>query len=362
MHTSIRPNANVLDLYREPERMNERLNMIRLDRNERLGPFPTATFTEMKRLFTADLLSTYPDPTPLYAKVSRMTGLAEDCFFFTNGSDAALRLIFHAFLQKGDTVVLSDPSYAMLSVYAKIREARAALVPYDDCIRLDLQRLEGLLHARPRLLALPNPDQPTGTVVPSDSLRRLIALAEQSGTVVVIDEAYHPFYPNSVVPWVKEFSNLLVTRSFSKAYGLSGLRLGMMIGSAPLVEYASRLRGLHEVNAMAVIIGGYLLDHPKVIDDYVKEVSLGREVLRQGANEMGLGFPTCYANFQLMQVPPAHSTRAIMEGMKGRGYLIKGDFRASCLRDCIRATVGPPDLMKRFLIELKATLGEGREL
>jgi histidinol-phosphate aminotransferase len=357
MSLPIKPIPQLQELYREPERMNERATMIRLDRNERLSPFPASVFADMMRSITPATISTYPDPTPLYGCLARLTGLSEDNLFFTNGSDAAIRMILQAFINPGDTLVLTNPTYAMLPVYARIFRANVVEVPYDEKVQLDLAQLEQLIDARPRMVAIPNPDQPTGTVLAPDVLRGLVARAEQAGVLFVIDEAYFPFYPHSAITWVKDYSNLLVTRSYSKAWGLSGLRLGVMAGSTELVNYASRVRGLHEVNTFAAHLGCYLMDHPEVVDAYVAEVDLGREALRQGAKAMGLGFPVCHTNFQLMRCPGI-DTAKVVESMKRRGYLIKGGFRAPAIRDCIRATVGPADLMQRFLGDLKLSFEE----
>ncbi len=341
--------------------MDERSAAVRLDRNERLAPFAPSIFAEMSRLVTAELISTYPDPTPLYGKISRLEGLPEDHFFFTNGSDAALRLSLQAFIEPGDGLLLSEPSYAMLGVYAKILGAATRVVPYEAGISLDLGQIENWLEEGVRLLVLPNPDQPTGTIVAPERLRALITTAEKKGTVVVVDEAYYPFYRETAAAWVREFSNLLVTRSFSKAWGLSGLRLGVMIGQPKLVEYASRLRGLHEVNAVAVALGGYLLDHPAIVEDYVAVVEEGRKVVRWGAQDLSLGFPACHTNFQLLRLCRNEDSKRILDAMKQRGFLIKGAFRAPALRDCIRATVGPPELMRRFLAALGDVLQTERE-
>src|ERR1051326_6296076 len=131
MPPEILPIPPLRDLFREPERMNERAGLVRLDRNERLSAFSPAVFADMMKLLTPELVSTYPDLTPLYGRMSRLTGLPEDCFFFTNGSDAALRLIVGAFIQPGETLVLTDPTYAMLKVYSKITEAKLQTIPYD---------------------------------------------------------------------------------------------------------------------------------------------------------------------------------------------------------------------------------------
>lgn len=354
--SDIEPIPQIQELYREPERMSERTGLVRLDRNERLSPFPASAFAEMKELVTPDLISTYPDPAPLYSRMSRVTGLREECFFFTNGSDAALRLILQAFIRPGDKLVCSNPSYAMLSVYAKITQANVQSVPYTAGIHLDVDRIIALLNEQPRMLVLPNPDQPTGTVIAPAQLKNIIEIARSNGTIVTIDEAYYPFYPESVLNWVNEYENLLLTRSFSKAWGLSGLRLGLMAGSPRLVEYASRLRGLHEVNAMAAAIGCYMLDHPEIVEEYVLEVETGRKALESGAKKLRIGFPPCYTNFQLLKLDEGVNTKNIVEKIKSHGFLIKGGFSAPALTDYIRTTVGPVDLMNRFLVALTEVL------
>ncbi|MBM3851878.1 MAG: histidinol-phosphate aminotransferase family protein [Verrucomicrobia bacterium] len=357
MATAIKPTPQLRDLYREPERMSERQEMIRLDRNERLSAFPASVFADMMRSITAETISTYPDPTPLYSRLARLSGLPEDCFFATNGSDAALRMILQAFLSPGETLVLSSPTYAMLPVYGRIFGANVVEVPYDEQVRLDTARLGQLIDSHPRVVAIPNPDQPTGTTLAPGALRELIARAEAAGVLFVIDEAYFPFYPHSVISWVREFCNLLVTRSYSKAWGLAGLRLGVLAGSPDLVNHASRVRGLHEVNTFAAHFGCYLMDHPEVMDAYVAEVAAGREILREGARALGLGFPECQTNFQLMRCDGVDTAR-LAASMKRRGYLIKGGYKVAPLRDCIRLTVGPPALMDRFLGDLRLSLEE----
>lgn len=334
--------------------------MIRLDRNERLSPFPVPIYEEMMKSIGPEALTTYPDPTPLYRRAAEAMKLDEDNFFFTNGSDAALRMILQAFLSPGDSLVLTNPGYAMLGVYSKIDSASVVEISYNERIELDLDQLKDAIRRKPKVVALPNPDQPTGTVVKREALHELIGAAAEVGAVFVIDEAYYPFYPATAIDWIEEFPNLLVTRSFSKAYGLAGLRLGFMAGPSELVGYASRVRGLHEVNTVAVSCGSYLLEHPEVLEEYVSEVAAGREVLRDCATRLGLGFPMCHTNFQLLKCPGMDTAR-IVKGMKERGYLIKGAYRNPSLKECIRTTVGPAELMTRFAKDLESVIRSAGE-
>jgi histidinol-phosphate aminotransferase len=198
------------------------------------------------------------------------------------------------------------------------------------------------------MLALANPDQPTGAVLPELTLRQLAGAAQAVGTLFIIDEAYYPFYPHTAIAMVGEFDNLIVTRSFSKVGGLAGLRLGYMAAHPGIVNDIQRIRGAHEVNAVAIAIGTYVMDHPELGEAHLAEVDAGRKVLAGVAHELGLGFPECPTNFQLLAFPGVQDTTGIVSALKEKGYLVKGGFSAPAVRDCIRITLGGADLMRGF--------------
>jgi histidinol-phosphate aminotransferase len=354
----IQPNEHLLNISRLAERMDERAGAVRLDRNERVTPFPPHVFRDMLATLSPESFSVYPDPSPLYKRLGRDLGVPEDHLYLTNGSDAAIRMVFQTYVRPGDTVAFPDPTYAMYAIYTRIFHGKGETVPYDAEKCLDTRRLFQLLDQRPRVLAIANPDQPTGAVLPESSLRQLAVASREAETLFIIDEAYYPFYPHTAVHLVREFDHVIVTRTFSKVAGLAGLRLGYLAAHPDIVTNIQRIRGAHEVNAVAIAVGSYVLDHPELAAAHLTEISAGREVMAAAARRLGLGVPDCPTNFQLLQFPGRLDTTDVVVALKRKGYLVKGGFSAPAMRNCIRVTLGPPDVMAGFVEALEQALSD----
>lgn len=344
----IEPNEHLKTIVRTSERMPERRGRIHMDLNERVLPFEPSVQQHLMAQITPELLCHYPDPSPLYERLSRHLGLAEECLYVTPGSDAAIRMLFQTYLRPGDRVVFPDPTFAMYAVYARIFQAQTATVPYLSQQGLEFEELHRKVALGPRILAVANPDQPTGATMPRAELVRLAEAARRHDTLFIIDEAYYPFYPHTAIDLVREFDNVVVLRTFSKIGGLAGLRVGYVAANAAITDAITRVRGSFEVNTVAIALASYLLDHPEILRDHLRQIEAGREVLRQMAGELGLGFPDCPANFQLLRLPGPESTAEVATQLASRGYLVKGGFAARCVSDCIRVTLAEPELMRRF--------------
>lgn len=344
----IEPNEHLKSIHRTSERMPERRGRIHMDLNERVTPFAPAVQAQLLAQIEPELLCHYPDPSPLYERLSQRLGLPEDHLYVTPGSDAAIRMLFQTYLRRGDRVVFPEPTFAMYAVYAQIFEGQARTVAYARGEPLDVQELQRRVEEGARILAVANPDQPTGAVMPREALEALATVAREHHTLFIIDEAYYPFYPETAIDLVRTFDNVVVLRTFSKVGGLAGLRVGYLAGCPAITDAITRVRGSFEVNTVAIALASYLLDHPSIAADYLREVERGREVLRQVALELGLGFPPCPANFQLLQFAGLKSTADLATELSARGYLVKGGFTAACVSDCIRVTLAGEELMRRF--------------
>lgn len=333
-------------------------DFVRLDRNDRASPMDEATFRRILASLAPDVFGAYPDPQPLNQRFAAEVGLAAGQVCATNGSDAAIRRAFQGFVNPGDRVLFADPSYAMYGVYTSVFQGEPVKLAYDESRRLDQNRLLALIAEEPRLVCLANPDQPTGAAFELSDLRRIIEASCTAGALCLIDEAYHPSHPVTAVPLVPEYENLLVTRSFSKVLGLGGLRLGFACAQTPIIQGLDKVRGLHEVNSMAIGVALYLLDHPEVSESYLRDLEAGRQLLAEVARRRGFGFPPCPANFQLIELPEPLDPRAIAQGVKERGFLIKGGFKAPSVRRCLRVSLAAPALMMRFTSILESVLDD----
>ena len=355
----IEPNEHLLAIHRDAEPMDDRGKYVRLDRNERVVPFPQAVFSGMLATLGPETFCAYPDPAPLRRRVAEQLRLPVESVYLTPGSDGAIRMLFHTYVRAGDWVLLPDPTYAMYGIYARIFRASVESVPYDTDLRLDLDRVRGLLKRGPRVFALPNPNQPTGTVVSLETLCDLARGARAAGALMIIDEAYYPFYPETAAGMLQDLDNVVITRTFSKVAGLAGVRIGYLAANPGIVRHVQQVRGAHEVNAVAVQLGSYVLDHPEITAQALAEVEEGRAVLRGVAQELGLGCPPCPTNFQILRFPEGTDTKAVVHELKQRGYLVKGGFTTAAMRNWIRVTLGPRPVMEGFATALRGVARQG---
>jgi len=350
---SVEPNPAILGLKRAAEDMRGRDRFIRLDRNERVTPFSDAEFAGMIGGLRAEQFCAYPDPSPLVERLARALSVPASWIYLTNGSDAAIRKVFQAFVRPADTVLLADPTYAMYPIYTQMFGGRADVVSYRDDRTLDVAAFRRRLGARPRIAAIACPAQPTGAVLSVGDLRAIAAEARQYGTLVIIDEAYYPFHPATAVGLVEELDNVVITRTFSKVGGLAGLRLGYFVAQPQIVEIVDKVRGAHEVNAIAIHAGAFVLDHPEIGEAFVRDLEAGRRLLVAAARDLGLDAPRCPANFQLVELPPSLEPTAVVEALKQRGYLVKGGFQHPSVARCIRVTLAGPEVMTPFTQTLR---------
>ncbi len=350
---SIEPNPAILGLQRAAEDMRGRERYVRLDRNERVTPFSNAEFAAILGSLRAEEFCAYPDPSPLVDRLSRALSVPASWIYLTNGSDAAIRKVFQAFVRPGDAVLLADPTYAMYPIYTQMFGGHADIVSYRDDRTLDVAAFRRRLAARPRIAAIACPDQPTGAVLSIGDLRGIAAEARLQGTLVIIDEAYYPFHPATAVALVAELDNVVITRTFSKVGGLAGLRLGYLVAQPEIVDVVDKVRGAHEVNAVAIHAGAFVLDHPEIGEAFVRDLEAGRTLLTAAAADLGLAVPPCPANFQLIELPPALNPSAVVDALKQRGYLVKGGFPHPSVARCIRVTLAGPEVMALFTQALR---------
>ena len=342
------PVPGLIGLYRMRDPGSEVKQFIALDRNERVAPLPSWFLEKLRDSLESALMTSYPITDELYRKLSLKLDLPQEQFLLTTGSDAAIKALFQAYVRPGDKVVMLDPSYAMYAVYAQMFQAEACKIPFNDKLELDPSRLLDSIVPGVRLAIIANPNQPTATILSDDILLRLAERAAEHKALLAIDEAYYPFHPHSLLPKIKEFPNLLVTRTFSKAAGMAGLRVGLIAGHADVIANLFKVRSAHDINSFAAMCASHIIDCPEVVEDYVSQVNAGADVLAKRASELGLIPLPTPTNFMLIRVGHRCAPDLLIDKLRESGYIVKGPFGSSCLADCIRVTLGPPEIMASF--------------
>ena len=217
-----------------------------LDKNENADPELARLVTRIVAVMPPDICYSYPDHAPLYRKLAKWLDLKPENLLLAAGSDGLIRAVFEAFISPGDAVIHTAPTFAMYFVYSKMYGAQEVAITHeasDNGPLLTATRLVSAIEtAKPRAVFLPNPDSPTGVVFSLKDMRAIIEAAGRVGAVMLVDEAYHPFHPETCLPWVMEYPHLLVTRSTGKAWGLAGFRIGYGAASKDLATILHKVR------------------------------------------------------------------------------------------------------------------------
>src|ERR1700726_1728322 len=210
---------------------------VRLDFNENTAGCSATVIRALGKM-SPKQLAMYPEYQRGTARLARHFGVQTKELLLTNGGDDALRVFFDTFVEPGSSILICEPTFPMYRYYGEIAGAHIEVLKYDSQMRFPLHAALAALTAKPRVLFVANPNNPTGTLLSRDALRNLLKAA--SHTAVVIDEAYAEFSGETVVPWIHRFPNLFVVRTFSKAAGLAALRLGAVIAGKNSLELLRR--------------------------------------------------------------------------------------------------------------------------
>jgi histidinol-phosphate aminotransferase len=329
---------------------------IKLASNENpLGPSPRALAAIQEHLTS---LHRYPDSHAYYLKedLSRHLGIKSGQLILGNGSDEILDLLVRALVSPGDEVVSTAHTFLMYGLLTQAVGGVFRPVPLND-MRLDLPAVARAVTPKTKLILLNNPNNPTGTVFYRAEWEAFLAAVPATVTVV-LDEAYIEFADDPEVPhglaYLAEDRLLVGLRTFSKAYGLAGLRVGYGYGPSELMDFLNRLRLPFNVNRLAQVGARAALGDTEFLERTQELVREGRSFLCQELTRLGLTYVPTQANFILIQV--GRPGQEVYQAMLREGVIIRA-MDAYDLPECIRVNVGLPEENRRFLEALKKVLG-----
>lgn len=333
-------------LHRTNPHEDSRNGFLRLDMNEGVPGLPSDFIKKTLSAVNQEYLATYPSHQNLQNKIAAHNQLAPENIIVSNGSDAAIKYIFDAYVSPGDRILLTDPTFAMYPVYCRMFETNPMTVPYRPDLSFPWDEFMARLVPGIRLAVVVNPNNPTGHALTASQVMELAGQAAQHRILLVVDEAYFYYYPETVIQAVKEFRNLIVLRTFSKLCGMAALRLGYAAASAPVIENLRKVRPTFDINGLAVRFGERLLDHPEVIQALIREAMMGKEFLVEKLVAAGIPFCAGSANFVLIHC--CGKVDEVVKGLAQENILVSGGFKNDNLRPYVRVTVAKKELMEEF--------------
>ena len=302
-------------------------------------------------------LARYPDSNGFVLKgaIARRYAVPPEWVTLGNGSNDILELVAHAVVQPGQSVVYAQYSFAVYALATQEVGAQAIVVPARDHGH-DLEAMLAAIRPDTRLVFIANPNNPTGTFAPAQAVERFIERVP-ADVVVVLDEAYNEYLPPELrfdsVAWVRRFPNLLVCRTFSKAYGLAGLRVGFGLAQPELTDLLNRIRQPFNVNSLAQAAAAAVLFDEAFLQRSYEVNAAGLQRLQSAFAAMGLEYVPSFGNFVLVRVGDA---AAVNERLLRVGVIVR-PVAGYGLPEWLRVSVGLPEENEAFLAALPAALG-----
>jgi len=332
---------------------------LRLDFNENTLACSPKVREVLARISPGDL-TRYPEREPVEASVAAHLNLAPEQVVLTNGVDEAIHVLFETFLEAGDELLLPVPTYTMYEVYASATDARIVAVQSAADLQFSFERLLVAISPRTKMIAIANPNSPSGSV---GTRAQLVELARRAPhAVILVDEAYFHFHGETVIDQVGAIPNLIVARTFSKAYGLAGLRLGLLAGPVELMRWIRRVLSPYSVNSLALACLPPALEDAAYLDWYVGEVVAARAEFEAVLDKARVRRWPSHANFVLVEIGPEHAEFA--RYMRSAGVLVRDRSNDPGCDGCVRITIGTRQQMRlaaTALHEALAALKSGVE-
>jgi histidinol-phosphate aminotransferase len=319
---------------------------LRLDFNENTVGCSPRVIEALHEYLTADHLSIYPEYAEATRKLSRFFEVDMDEFVLSNGTDEAIQLLVHTFVEPSQEVLLLKPSYAMYRFYAELAGASVREIESGPDLGFPFDRFIHAIQPSTRAILIANPNNPTGASIGQEEIRILLEAAPQAA--VLIDEAYFDFFGVSVLRWIRDYPNLFVSRTFSKVHGMAAMRCGCLFSCAENTRWIHKAQSPYSVNMLAAVAACAAAEDTEYRENYVAEVLAARKIVWDGLTRLGIRcFPTS-ANFILFYA--GDRAIPIRDALRDRGVLVRD--RSYEIPGCVRVTIGTRAGAERFMAEL----------
>jgi histidinol-phosphate aminotransferase len=327
----------------------------RMNTNESPYAPPQALVDEVTEQLRDAALNRYPDrdATSLYAAISHRVGWPSEGLWVANGSNEVFMHLFLAFGGPGRSALVFEPTYSLHSLIPKIASTEVHSVARDDAYEIDLdEAVRTLRELRPEVVIVCSPNNPTGNCEPLDTIR---ALAAEAPGLVIVDEAYIEFADpsESARSLLDSHANLVLVKTFSKAWRLAGVRIGYMLAAPSLIDAMRRVRLPYHLSAITQIVGRAAIEHADETLRLVRSIADERDRISLELQAMGIKTYPSRANFVLFEVD---DPQGVWQALLDRGVLVRTYAGQPHLERCLRVTAGLPEETDAFLTAMREVI------
>lgn len=330
---------------------NERKGYLRLDLNENPGGLPQEFINNVLDSITPQFVAQYPETLHFTEVLADFLGTDIQHLCLVNGSAEGIRYIIQAFTSEDGRIVGVVPSYFMFQVYSEMYGRNFVKVPYNDNLTMDVNNIIHEMTDDTQLLILLNPNNPMGNVYSDEEFCLILKTAKKKQITILIDEAYHYFYPKTFIQYALNEDHVFVTRTFSKLFSMAGCRLGYVAGWPEGVKMVQKLCTPHNTNAFAMKFAEEIITHPQVLQSLIDEFNEGRNYLIDTLDAHGYQHKGEAGNFIFIKTQSDAPT--IVKRMKEeRKILIKSYPNVGEFGTCLRVSIGEKKYMEQFCAAL----------
>ena len=326
---------------------------LRLDFNENTAGCSPRVLERLRQIGGEDL-ARYPVRDQGELAVAQHFGFPHEEVLLTNGTDEAIHLVCETYLEAGDEAIVVVPTFAMFEIYAAQTGAKVTSIPAGKNFEFPTDVVIAAITPRTRFIAVANPNNPTGTLVAVEDLLRIARAAPEAA--VLIDEAYFHFCGETAAPLWRDVPNLFVSRTFSKVYGMAGLRIGVLMGNTEQMKMLRRASSPYNLNSVALACLPEALADEDYVSNYVAQCLEGRRGLEAELAAWGVKHWPSRANFVLLYL--GEKCKPLIREMRERGILVRDRSADYGCQDCVRITVGVREHNQRMLGALREVFAQ----
>ena len=325
-------------------------NLLNLDRNEKVIPLSKNNKKRFLQYLSKDNYELYPNLKGIYKKLSKFLKIDSSNVLLTEGVSGAIKNILDSIeIDRTTEVILPRPSFALYEVYCKVYGLNAKYYEYDQNFNLKIKDIYKLINKNTSVVFLIFPNIPVDGNISVEFIKTLAAYLKRKKILLVVDEVYYPFNSKTAMSLIKSFSNIIVMRSFSKAYGLAGARIGYMVSQKSNIETISKTKSGYEANMLSVNALHFVLDNISIIKNYVKNVKIGMQFLKKNLQQLEIKYyGGSDSNFIFIDFESIKKAKTIYKKLKSKKLMVRYGFKKP-FDQGIMVTGCPLQQMKKFI-------------
>ncbi len=325
---------------------NSRYKKIRLDKNEKndaFGKFFLSSFTKSIKSYH---LSSYPETYDVYKNISKKLRIKKENILLTNGADGAIENCFKLYTSPRSKIIKINPTYKMVDIYSQIYKTKNLDINVDDFLNTNYNKLIKSIDNKISMVIIANPNSPTGKELKEEQILNILKKTKKYNIPFIIDEAYFEFNNYSSVKFIKKYSNLIIIRTFSKAFGLAGLRVGYILSNKSNIKKLEQFRPCYEISSVGALAVNHVLKNYKIVQNNIQNILRGKIFFENFLKKKRINYISSKTNF--LHVDFGSKKKNIEKIFSKNNVLVNNSIKQKKYRSFLRITIGPVITMKKI--------------